>query len=98
MMKRMIAICLLSVLLCGLLVACNQDKLISAEKAKAIALQDMGITEQQVSSLDIHPAVGDGEPSYSIYITYQGKTMEYVINALTGDIISKGESSHSHSH
>lgn len=97
MMKRMIAICLLSVLLCGLLVACNQDKLISAEKAKAIALQDMGITEDQAKSVDIHPAVGD-EPMFNVYINYNGKNMEYVINALTGEIISKGESSHTHSH
>ena len=98
MTKRILICLLLAALLCGMLAACNSNKLISAEEAKSIALKDMGITEDQAKSIDIHPAVGEGEPMFSIYITYNGKTMEYVINAISGEIISKGESSHSHSH
>lgn len=98
MTKRILAFALLAVLLCGMLAGCKKNDLISADEAKAIALKDMGITEQQAKSVDIHPAVGDGEPLFSIYINYNGKNMEYVINALTGEIISKGESSHTHSH
>ena len=98
MTKRIIAFLLLAVLMCGMLAACKEDKLISADEAKAIALQDMGITEEQAKSVDIHPAVSGGEPLFSIYITYGNKNMEYVINAKTGEIISKGESNHSHSH
>ena len=98
MCKRILVCLLLAAMLCGLLAACNNNKLISAEEAKSIALKDMGITEEQAKSVDIHPAVGEGEPMFSIYINYNGKNMEYVINALTGEIISKGESSHTHSH
>ena len=98
MCKRVLICLLLAAMLCGMLAACNNNKLISGEEAKAIALKDMGITEEQAKSVDIHPAVGDGEPLFSIYITYNGKTMEYVINAASGAIVSKGESSHSHSH
>ena len=46
MCKRILVCLLLAAMLCGVLAACNNNKLISAEEAKSIALKDMGITEE----------------------------------------------------
>lgn len=95
-MKRLIAILLLACMVVTLLAACSSA--IDTERAKQIALKDMGIKESQATAVDVHLTEHEGAASYSVYITYNGEQTEYVIHGTTGEILSKGPSSHSHSH
>lgn len=93
-MKRIIAILLLACMAVTLLAACSSA--IDTEKAKQIALKDMGIKENQATAVDTHITEYEGVASYSVYITYNGAQTEYIINGKTGEILHKGPSSHSH--
>lgn len=95
MTKRIIAVLLVVCMAAALLAACG-SKAIDTEKAKQIALKDMGITEDQASAVDVHITEYEGAASYSVYITYNGEQTEYVINGKTGEILHKGAGSHSH--
>lgn len=96
MTKRIIATLLLVCMAITLLAACSDA--LDTEKAKQIALKDMGITEDQASAIDAHLTEYEGAASYSIYITYNGQQTEYIIHGKTGEILHKGPSTHSHSH
>lgn len=93
-MKRIIAILLLACMAVTLLAACSSA--IDTEKAKQIALKDMGIKESQATAVDAHITEYEGIASYSVYITYNGAQTEYIINGKTGEILHKGPGSHSH--
>lgn len=97
MTKRITAILLLVCMAVTLLAACGSNA-IDIQKAKEIALKDMGITEEQATAVDAHLTEYEGAASYSIYITYNGAQTEYIINGKTGEILHKGASNHSHSH
>lgn len=94
MAKRIIAILLLSCMALGMLAACSSG-VVDTEKAKQIALEDMGIKE---SDADVHVHIGEheGVAGYNVYITYKDEQTAYFIHGKTGEILSKGEGSHSH--
>ena len=95
MSKRFFALLLVAVLALGLLAGCTKSKIISADEAIKIALKDMGISEKDATT-HVHIAEGQADPSYGVYITYNGKTFLYVINAATKEIVTKGETNHTH--
>ena len=84
MTKRLIAVLLVLCLSLTVLAACSANDVLDGDKAKQIALADMDITEHE------------GVAGYSIYITYQGHQTEYIIHGKTGEVLYKGEGSHSH--
>ena len=92
-MKKLIVILLV---LCLVLPGCKSGKsdLVSVEDAQKIVLEDLGVKADQAT---IHVHIGSGDvPSYVVYATVGGHTLEYVIRAADGEILSVTESSHSH--
>ena len=86
---------LLACMALALLAACNTNKVIDTEKAKEIALKDMGITEDQ-AEVHVHITEYEGIASFSVYVTYNDAQTEYIIHGKTGEILHKGAGSHSH--
>lgn len=83
-------ICLAAVIL----LTCNNG-VISSDEALEIVLEDLGVTSQQVESPHIHEGTYENQSCYNIYVTVNGKSMTYVVST-TGEILHKGEGSHSH--
>ena len=98
MFKRVISVVMIAVLAFGLLAACGKDGPLSVEDAKAVVLEDLGVKESKVSSIDVHITTVDGAACYLVYVSYNGENFEYVVNGLTGEILSAEESDHGHSH
>lgn len=98
MFKRVISVLMIAVLALGLLAACGKEGPLTVEDAKAIVLEDLGVKESKVSSIDVHITTVDGAACYLVYVSYNGENFEYVVNGLTGEILSAEESDHGHSH
>jgi uncharacterized membrane protein YkoI len=96
MTKRLIAVLLVLCLSLTVLAACSANDVLDGDKAKQIALADMGITESEAEEIHVHITEHEGMAGYSIYITYQGHQTEYIIHGKTGEVLYKGEGSHSH--
>lgn len=97
MIKRMISL-LLALLLVGMLAACGSDDPLTVEDAKAVVLEDMGVKEKDVDSIDVHVTTVDGIACYAVYVSIGEEHMEYLVDGLTGDILAKEEADHGHSH
>ena len=98
MTKRIISILMIAVLAIGLLAACGKDGPLTTEDAKSVVLKDLGVKESKVSSIDVHLGNVDGVACYLVYVSYNGENFEYVVNGITGEILSVEETDHSHSH
>lgn len=96
MIKRILALLLVACLGMGILAACNTADVIDANKATQIALDDMGIKESEAEEIHVHITEYEGLASFSVYISYNGSQIEYIINGKTGEILHKGAGSHSH--
>ncbi len=101
--KTLIPILVVAAILVGVLVFAfadsgNDDGPLSTDDAKKVVLNDLNTKESKVDSIHIHAAEEDGIPCYSVYVTYNGKNWEYLINGLTGEILEKEESDSNHSH
>ena len=94
MKKRVVSLVVLICLLVSLLAACG-DGTITKEKAQQIALKDMGVSASE-ATVHVHIGEYEGMPCYSVYVTVDGKTMEYLIDSNSGEILLVQESSHSH--
>ena len=98
MIKRMISLLMIAVLVLGLLAACGKDGPLTVEDAKAVALQDLGLKERQVDSIDVHmTAIGDSV-GYAVYISQGEENWEYIIDGISGEIVSKAETDQGHHH
>ena len=89
MKLRIIAILLLAVMLVG----CSSNSGNSAlteEQAVAIALEDAGVTQADVTGLHTHLGLQDDTPVYSVHFYIGQESFGYVINAVTGEILSVG--------
>ena len=89
-MKRLIALILL---LAFVLVGCaDKDGPLTAEEAQQVALDHAGVKNAE----DIHTHVVSGKehPCYNIHLTIEGGSYEYLIDAITGEILSHGEGGH----
>ena len=98
MFKRVISVLLISVLAIGLLAACGKDGPLTVEDAKAVVLEDLGVKESKVSSIDVHLTNSNGVACYLVYVSYNGENFEYLVNGITGEILSVEETDHGHSH
>ena len=61
---------------------------LSAEEAKAIAVEDAGLTLSQVFRLRAEYEIDDGIPQYDVEFRYDGFEYTYEIHADTGKILS----------
>ncbi len=93
MNKKIAALCL-AVCLVLTLCACG-NKTISAEKAQQIVLDDLGVSADEVE-MHLHVGEFEGEPCFSIYVTIDEATLEYLIDSQDGTILDIRASSHSH--
>jgi len=66
--------------------AAKSDR-ISKEKSISIALQDAGLSENQVSRLKAEFDYDDGRPEYDVEFKYDGWEYEYEIHAESGNIL-----------
>lgn len=98
MFKRVISVLLIAVLAIGLLAACGKDGPLTVEDAKAVVLEDLGVKESKVSSIDVHLTNSNGVACYLVYVSYNGENFEYLVNGITGEILSVEETDHGHSH
>ena len=94
MIKKIVSIVLVLVLVCSLLVACGENKQITAIKAQKIALKDMGAVAS-LSQVHTHESETENGIYYSVSITYGNQSMTYVIDN-AGNIVSKTEGAHTH--
>jgi len=62
---------------------------ISADDAKAIAFQDAGVTEADVSLLDVHLDTDDGRTIYEVDFNVGMTEYDYDIDATNGAIIER---------
>ena len=91
MNKRIISALLLAVIVILLFSGCgqqNEKNVISQTQAQSIALEDAGLSAKQVTGLHCHPTSANNIPAYNIHFTYNNTEYSYIINAVTGEIIS----------
>lgn len=94
MKKRMVAVLILAALLMGVFTACgSKAEVLTGEEAQAIALEQAGLTKDQVTDIHTHIVTEDGIPCYSIHISSTEGDYAYVITAADGTVLSGGEGS-----
>lgn len=93
-MKKLFVLAVAAVMLLALLAGCG-DQQITAERAQKIVLDDLGVSADQVT-MHTHITTYENEACYSIYVTVDGETLEYIINSIGGEILTIQESEHSH--
>ena len=94
-MKRKIPvlIALAAVVVAAILVACTpalsaQSAVLTAEDAKALAVEHAGLIGQQVSRLRAEYEIDDGVPQYDVEFYHDGIEYSYEIHADTGIVLS----------
>ena len=89
-MKRLISLFLLLALI---LVGCaDKPGPLPAEDAPQIALDHAGV--KNAENVHTHVVSGEEHPCYSIHLTIEGVSYEYLIDAITGEILSHGQGGH----
>lgn len=88
-----IAVCVVCIV--GVILIAQNDKTITSDEAYKIVLKDLGVTESQIESPHIHEGTYKNQPCYNIYVTVNGESLTYVVST-KGEILFKGEGSHSH--
>lgn len=63
-------------------------KLIGEEQARAIALEQAGLKETDVTGLRVEYEIDDGVQQYDVEFHHEGWEYEYEINAQSGGVIS----------
>ncbi len=95
MKQRIFAILMTTVLLLGLLTACGNDGPLTPEEAQAVVMKHAGVKANEVSDIHTHITTNEnGEGCYSIHITINGETFEYLIHGTTGEVLSVHEGGH----
>jgi len=86
-LKKIIATVLVAVMVaCGCAAACAQQKALTAEEAKEIALDFAGLKADQVTFTKVKPDRDDGRMVYEIEFVYNGIEYEMDVDQLTGRI------------
>lgn len=65
-----------------------QAEPLTEEQAKALALEQAGLTADQVTRLEVEYEIDDGMPRYEVQFRYDGWEYDYEIHAETGKILS----------
>jgi hypothetical protein len=58
----------------------------------------MGIDQSDVDSIDTHVTTVNGVACYVVYITVDGEHMQYLIDGVSGEILTKEETDTGHHH
>ena len=95
MKKRIVAFILIAVMVLGMLTACGKKGALTQEEAQKIALEHVGISQNDVSDLHVHIVQEQGIPCYSFHIASDKGDYTVLVHAGTGEIIST-ENSISH--
>lgn len=94
-MKKFLSMILLCCLVLGLLAGCGgDDGIVSQEEARKIALEALDVSEKDASEIHIHVGTYEDTPCYSFHITVGSQTHEVMVDAVTGEVLHLGESSH----
>lgn len=98
MTKRIFVCVLIAIMLLGLLVGCKDDGPLTEEKAKAIVVEHSGADAREAANIHVHLGENsEGVLCFNVYVTVGGKSLTYVLHAVTGEILSITEGSgHSH--
>ena len=100
--KYLIPLSVAAVVLLGIVIAVavggKSDGPLSVDDIKTVVLNDLGVRESQAGEIHAHPTTFEGAACYTVYITAGGKNWEYMIDAFTGEVLSKTENDHGHSH
>jgi uncharacterized protein YcfL len=89
-MKRLIVLFLLLALI---LVGCAEKSgPLTAEEAQQIALDHACV--KNAENVHTHVVSGEEHPCYSIHLTIEGVSYEYLIDGITGQILSHGQGGH----
>lgn len=96
-MKKSLRIAL-SVVIILVVVGCvfwyNSCHYIGRTAAVAAAVADAGIAPEQAYDTDVDLKVGHGPARYDVEFSAAGAEYEYVVNAVTGEILSGGVETH----
>lgn len=96
MSKRVIAALLVLCAALFVFTACEEKKEpITAAEAIQIVQEDLGANGAQEPP-HVHSGTFEGRECYLVYVTANGKSLAYAVDAVTGEILSITESSHSH--
>ncbi len=91
-MKKLLAVFMvLCLVLCA---GCADDGVVDEDKARAIALAALEVSEKEVSEVHIHVVTYEEAPCYSVHVTVGGHSYEVVVHAGSGEVLHKGDSSH----
>ena len=89
-MKKLMALLLV---LAFILVGCAEKSgPLPAEEAQKIALDHAGV--KNAENVHTHVVSGEEHPCYNIHLTIEGVSYEYLIDAITGEILSHGQGGH----
>ncbi len=92
-MKKLLAVLLLVCLvLCA--AGCADSGVMSQEKAEKIAIEALGFQEKDVTNVSVHPTTYEGKSCYGYHINVEGHNYEVIVDATTGDVLYKGDSTH----
>lgn len=95
MKNRILALLILAALVLAMFAGCEEKpSVLTAEEAQAIAIEYAGLDEKDVSDVHTHVGEYEGKPCYSIHLTVNGASQEFVIDAATGDVLYSGEGGH----
>ena len=94
-MKKLIAVLLLSCMLCVALCACQPTSQITEDKAVEIVMEDLGLLVNNVSETHVHEGTYNNQSCYNVYVTVGGVSMTYIVS-MNGTILHKGTGGHSH--
>lgn len=87
-MKKLIAVLLVMTVLLSFAACGNKNKVFTQEEAIAVALKDANLKDYD--DAHAHITTEDGTVCYSIHITVDATTYNYVIAAKGGEILSSG--------
>lgn len=94
MKKWICALLAAALLVCLCACGSSKAKVITQEQAQSIALEDAGLTADQVDNIHLHATVESGVPVYTVHFDHGGKTRSYTIHAGDGTILAKGNGGH----
>ena len=98
MTKRIISLLMIAVLMVGMLAACGKDGPLTAEDAKKVVLNDLGVKERNVDSIDVHMTPIGDSMGYIVYVSRGEEHLPSVVDGITGEILHKEETDEGHHH
>ena len=87
MKKKILALCLVVLLLGALFAGCGGNEIVTEEKAKVMAMEHAGVQESEIEDLHVHLVDENGLACYSVHITTATREVSVVIDIASGEII-----------